>query len=162
MVCGAQHYGFRSFSTEIDAAEAACSLMARVGDLIPNPKSPIAGLYVHVPFCTSICNYCNFNRGLFDEGLKNRFVQAVRREIRNLRPHFSALASTTVFDSLYFGGGTPSLLAPAEIKSIIDESRESFGLLTSAEITLEANPESVNPESLEQFRSSGVNRLSFG
>lgn len=65
-------------------------------------------------------------------------------------------------DTLYFGGGTPSLLSPTEIQSIIDESRASCGLTTDAEITLEANPESVTAESLEQFRAAGVNRLSFG
>lgn len=116
------------------------------------------GLYVHVPFCTAICNYCNFNRGLFDQGLKDRFVDALLKEMRGISAHPSLLAP----DTLYFGGGTPSLLTPAEIKSIIDESRESFGLVARAEVTLEANPESVNQESLEQFRAAGVNRLSFG
>jgi len=116
------------------------------------------GLYVHVPFCISICNYCNFNRGLFDEALKHRFVEAVRREIRHFSPQPSALSP----DTLYFGGGTPSLLTPAEITSIIDESRGSLGLTADAEITLEANPESVTADTLEQFRRSGVNRLSFG
>jgi oxygen-independent coproporphyrinogen III oxidase len=127
-------------------------------DLIPHPQSPIPGLYVHVPFCSSICNYCNFNRGLFDEGLKSRFVDALLEEIRGSLPCPLSPAP----DTLYFGGGTPSLLSPAEIKCIIDQSRESFGLVAGGEITLEANPESVNTESLEQFRASGVNRLSFG
>lgn len=115
-------------------------------------------MYVHVPFCSSICNYCNFNRGLFDESLKTRFVDAVRREIRNVSLQLPALSP----DTLYFGGGTPSLLTPAEITSIIDESRSAFGLTADAEITLEANPESVTADSLEQFREAGVNRLSFG
>jgi oxygen-independent coproporphyrinogen III oxidase len=115
-------------------------------------------VYVHVPFCSSICNYCNFNRGLFDESLKNRFVEAVRREIRHFSPQPSALSP----DTLYFGGGTPSLLTPGEITSIIDASRRSMGLTADAEITLEANPESVTALTLEQFRQAGVNRLSFG
>ena len=123
---------------------------------IPNPQSPIPGLYVHVPFCSSICNYCNFNRGLFDQELKDRFVEAVRREIRTAQP--LALAP----DTLYFGGGTPSLLAPSEIAAIAADARNVFGLVRGAEITLEANPESVTAESLEQFRAAGVNRLSFG
>jgi oxygen-independent coproporphyrinogen-3 oxidase len=112
-------------------------------------------LYVHVPFCSAICNYCNFNRGLFDEPLKTRFVEALLREmrqgVRGVAP-----------DTLYFGGGTPSLLTPSEIKSIIDASRASFALTRDAEITLEANPETVTAGTLEQFRSAGVNRLSFG
>jgi len=125
-------------------------------DLIPGPQSPIPGLYVHVPFCSSICNYCNFNRGLFDQNLKDRFVEAVRREIRTAQP------PTLAPDTLYFGGGTPSLLAPEEIAAIVDEARNVFGLVPGAEITLEANPESVTADSLEQFRAAGVNRLSFG
>ena len=117
-------------------------------------------MYVHVPFCSSICNYCNFNRGLFDEGPKNRFVEAVRREIRNFFPHPSPLTPSP--DTLYFGGGTPSLLTPAEISSIVEESRRSLGLTAEAEVTLEANPETVTTGTLEQFRAAGVNRLSFG
>jgi oxygen-independent coproporphyrinogen III oxidase len=116
------------------------------------------GLYVHVPFCSSICNYCNFNRGLFDEPLKNRFVEAARREIRRFTPCPLPLTP----DTLYFGGGTPSLLTPDEIKSIIDESRNSLGLTADAEVTVEANPEAVTADTLEQFRAGGVNRLSFG
>jgi oxygen-independent coproporphyrinogen III oxidase len=126
--------------------------------LIADRESSIPGVYVHVPFCSSICNYCNFNRGLLDEGLKNRFVDAVRTEIRSYFPHPSPLAP----DTLYFGGGTPSLLLPAEIKSIVDDARASLGVTTDAEVTLEANPETVTGTSLEQFRASGVNRLSFG
>jgi oxygen-independent coproporphyrinogen-3 oxidase len=125
--------------------------------LIPNPQSSIPGLYVHVPFCSSICNYCNFNRGLFDEVLKTRFVEALLREIQA-----GARALALAPDTLYFGGGTPSLLTPAEVRSIIDAGRRSLGLTASAEITLEANPESVTALTLEQFRAAGVNRLSFG
>jgi oxygen-independent coproporphyrinogen-3 oxidase len=124
-----------------------------------NPESRVLnrgapGLYVHVPFCSSICNYCNFNRGLFDEGLKDRFVDAVLQEI--------SVGGRVAPDTLYFGGGTPSLLTPAEIESIIAASRRSLGLTADAEITLEANPESVTTATLEQFRAAGVNRLSFG
>ena len=133
-------------------------MVARAPSLIPNLESPIPGLYVHVPFCSAICNYCNFNRGLFDESLKTRFVEAVRREIREFSPKPSALSS----DTLYFGGGTPSLLTPSDIASIIGESRSSLGLAAGAEITLEANPETVTADTLEQFRAAGVNRLSFG
>ena len=133
-------------------------MVARAQSLIPNPPSPIPGLYVHVPFCGSICNYCNFNRGLFDEALKTRFVDALRREIRHFSPKPLALSP----DTLYFGGGTPSLLTPSEIGSIIDETRTTFGLAADAEVTLEANPETVTTDTLQQFRSAGVNRLSFG
>jgi oxygen-independent coproporphyrinogen-3 oxidase len=85
-----------------------------------------------------------------------RFVEAVLREIRNSKD------AAGLFDTLYFGGGTPSLLIPTEIKAIIEESRAYLGLAEDAEITLEANPETVTADSLEQFRAAGVNRLSFG
>lgn len=116
------------------------------------------GLYAHIPFCSTICNYCNFNRGLFDEGLKTRFVEALLQEMRAAAPHPSPLTP----DTLYFGGGTPSLLAPSEIRSIIDEGRRSWGLTADAEITMEANPETVDAARLDGFREAGVNRLSFG
>ena len=125
---------------------------------LPNPKpytERVLGLYLHIPFCSAICNYCNFNRGLFDAGLKSRYVEAVIREIR-LR------ARGTPADSIFFGGGTPSLLDPSEIGAIVAACRESFALTPDAEVTLEANPEGVSLERLAGFRSAGVNRLSFG
>jgi oxygen-independent coproporphyrinogen-3 oxidase len=121
---------------------------------IPDFESQIPGIYVHVPFCSAICNYCNFNRGLYDDSLKARFVAALLQEIR--------LGTRGAFDTLYFGGGTPSLLAPSEIGRIVDEVRRSLGLTAGAEITLEANPETVTAQTLEHFRQAGVNRLSFG
>ena len=112
------------------------------------------GLYVHVPFCAAICNYCNFNRGLFDAALKARYVDAVLREIRS-SPGGEA-------DTIFFGGGTPSLLEPEEIGAIIGACRERFALAADAEITLEANPETTTVDRLRGFGAAGVNRLSFG
>jgi putative oxygen-independent coproporphyrinogen III oxidase len=116
------------------------------------------GLYIHIPFCSAICNYCNFNRGLFDAALKSRYVEALVREIGSaggecLRP---------AADTIYFGGGTPSLLEPEEISRIIDACGRAFDVSTDCEVTLEANPESVTPDRLAAFRAAGVNRLSFG
>ena len=113
------------------------------------------GLYIHVPFCAAICNYCNFNRGLFDAGLKNRYVAALLEEIRRA-------GDSTPADTIFFGGGTPSLLEPDEIAAILDTCRQSFALVPGAEISLEANPETVTPERLAAFRQGGINRLSFG
>ena len=113
------------------------------------------GLYVHVPFCSAICNYCNFNRGLFESGLKDRYLRALEREIRTAGAGEGA-------DTIFFGGGTPSLLEPAEIGRIIAACRESFALADGAEVTLETNPETSSPERMEQFRRAGVNRVSFG
>jgi oxygen-independent coproporphyrinogen-3 oxidase len=121
------------------------------------------GLYVHVPFCSAICNYCNFNRGLFEEGLKTRYVAALLQEIRSVRAADPVgLPEFDDADTLYLGGGTPSLLTPREIAAIVDACRESFRLAPTAEITLEANPETVDLARLEGFRRAGINRLSFG
>ena len=114
------------------------------------------GLYVHIPFCTAICNYCNFNRGLFDAELKRQYVDALLVEIRR------AAEPETRADTIFFGGGTPSLLEPSEIASLIGACRESFDLTPDAEVTLEANPETVTFDRLELFRAAGVNRLSYG
>jgi oxygen-independent coproporphyrinogen-3 oxidase len=115
----------------------------------------VLGLYIHIPFCAAICNYCNFNRGLFDAGLKDRYVGALLQEIRRQGDGSPA-------DTVYFGGGTPSLLEPSEIAAIIAACRGAFALAADAEVTLEANPETVSLERLRAFREAGVNRLSFG
>ena len=118
------------------------------------------GLYVHVPFCTSICNYCNFNRGLFDGPLKERYVAAVLQEIAMAA---AAGGEGPAFaDTIFFGGGTPSLLEPDEIAAIVERCREAFAVIPSAEVTLEANPETVTVDRLAAFRRAGINRLSFG
>jgi oxygen-independent coproporphyrinogen III oxidase len=114
------------------------------------------GLYLHVPFCSAICNYCNFNRGLLDEGLKARYVAALEREIAG------HAARGRAADTIYFGGGTPSLLEPVEIARLIAACREHFAVPAGAEVTMEANPETVTSERLAAYRAAGVTRLSFG
>jgi oxygen-independent coproporphyrinogen-3 oxidase len=114
----------------------------------------VLGLYIHVPFCSAICNYCNFNRGLFDAELKARYVDAVVAEIDR--------AGGAGADSIYFGGGTPSLLEPDEIARIIAACEASFDVSADREVTMEANPESVSAARLAAYRQAGVNRLSFG
>ena len=117
------------------------------------------GLYLHIPFCSSICHYCNFNRGLFDAALKERYVAALEREIRTAgRLGAAGRAADTVF----FGGGTPSLLEPVEIARLVGACRDSFDLSADAEITLETNPETSTHERMAGFRDAGVNRISFG
>jgi oxygen-independent coproporphyrinogen III oxidase len=123
------------------------------------PLEPL-GLYVHIPFCSAICNYCNFNRGLFDAAQKTRYVDALVREITSCNT--AVLPSCNSADTIYFGGGTPSLLEPADVERIIKACREAFAVSADAEITLEANPESVDVTKLAALRVAGVNRLSFG
>jgi oxygen-independent coproporphyrinogen-3 oxidase len=113
------------------------------------------GLYLHIPFCSSICNYCNFNRGLFESGLKDRYVAALEQEIR-------AAGDGSAADTIFFGGGTPSLLEPAEIARLIRACRDAFDVAAAAEVTLETNPETSTAARMGAFREAGVNRVSFG
>ena len=123
-------------------------------------EAELLGLYVHIPFCSAICNYCNFNRGLFDASLKARYVDALVAEICGgvARPFQGRGAA----DTIYFGGGTPSLLEPEEVARVIAACGEAFDVSPDREVTLEANPESVTEERLGAYRAAGVNRLSFG
>jgi oxygen-independent coproporphyrinogen-3 oxidase len=115
----------------------------------------MVGLYLHVPFCSAICHYCNFNRGLFDDALKARYVDALAAEI-------ARAADGSAADTIYFGGGTPSLLEGEEIARLIRTCRESFAVAADAEISLEINPETATASRLAALRAAGVNRLSFG
>jgi oxygen-independent coproporphyrinogen-3 oxidase len=115
-----------------------------------------AGLYVHIPFCSSRCSYCDFATGLYQSELAERYVRGLIKEIRT-----SQYAGENV-DTIYFGGGTPSLLAPAQLQHVLAALYDSFKIATGAEITLEINPGSATPEKLRAFRSLGINRASFG
>ena len=120
------------------------------------------GLYVHIPFCSAICNYCNFNRGLFDADLKARYVDALLREIHNPSASRTPQSAPARADTIYFGGGTPSLLEPEEIARVIAACEASFDVAADREVTMEANPETVTGARLAAYRQAGVNRLSFG
>ena len=119
----------------------------------------LLGLYIHVPFCSAICNYCNFNRGLFDAALKARYVDAVVAEIR---ANPESQIPNPGADTIYFGGGTPSLLEPDDVARIVDACEETFDVARDREVTLEANPESIDASRLAAYRDAGVNRLSIG
>jgi oxygen-independent coproporphyrinogen-3 oxidase len=115
-----------------------------------------AGLYVHIPFCSSRCSYCDFATGLYQSELAERYVAALIEEIRTSR------YSGANVDTIYFGGGTPSLLAPSQLDRILVTLSQHFEIDPAAEVTLEINPGSVTREKLEAFRSLGINRASFG
>jgi len=115
-----------------------------------------AGIYIHIPFCSSRCSYCDFATGLFQQELAERYVRALVEDIRLSR------YSGDIVDTIYFGGGTPSLLAPSQLESILATVHDCFKIDPHSEITLEINPGSVNEEKLRAFRSLGVNRASFG
>jgi len=115
-----------------------------------------AGIYIHIPFCRSRCSYCDFATGLYESGLAERYVSALVEEICS-----SAVAGTRV-DTIYFGGGTPSLLDPAQLEHTLVALNASFDVEVAAEVTLEINPGSITVEKLRAFRSLGINRASFG
>lgn len=115
-----------------------------------------AGLYIHIPFCSSRCSYCDFATGLYQGELAERYVRALVDEI-----YLSRERDANV-DTIYFGGGTPSLLASSQLERILSALREAFDVDDAAEITLEINPGSVTLEKLLEFRALGINRASFG
>jgi len=115
-----------------------------------------AGLYVHIPFCSSRCSYCDFATGLYQSELAERYVRALLQEIRS-----SAHAGQCV-DTIYFGGGTPSLLAASQLDRILRALFKQFRIDAAAEITIEINPGSATPEKLRDFQRLGINRASFG
>ena len=121
------------------------------------PVDPI-GLYIHVPFCTVKCSYCDFNSYAGIEDLQARWLDAALAELALWAPRLEA----RVFSTVFIGGGTPSLLPGESIRRLLDAVRAQLRLEADAEITLEANPESVRPERLAEYRAAGVNRISMG
>jgi oxygen-independent coproporphyrinogen-3 oxidase len=117
----------------------------------------VAGIYIHIPFCRQKCHYCNFH---FSVSLKNKalLLEAILREIE-LNHDF---LSTDRIDTLYFGGGTPSVLRVEELSAIVEKLRQYFTLGDESEFTLEANPDDLNVAYLDGLRRIGVNRLSVG
>lgn len=113
------------------------------------------GIYIHLPFCTAHCAYCPFVVST-DLRLQDAYIDTLLREIE-LRATGDA-----VVDTLFFGGGTPSRTSPEHLRRIVDAVHENFALRRDAEFSLEANPEDVTPQSIEFWRSLGVNRLSIG
>lgn len=116
-------------------------------------------LYVHIPFCRHRCGYCDFNTAAGLEALIPRYVEALQREIRLVG---EAAGERLPVHTVFFGGGTPSLLPVEFVMRILDEINRDFEALAGAEISLEANPGTVSLETLQGYRAAGVNRLSFG
>jgi len=122
------------------------------------------GLYLHVPFCTSRCGYCDFNTYTADElgpgASRATYLDTALAELR--------LAQSVLGDAvrpismLFVGGGTPTLLPPADFARFLDVVRAEFGIIDGAELSIESNPESVDAMGLEQLRAAGFNRISFG
>ena len=124
----------------------------------PNPND-LFGVYVHWPFCAAKCPYCDFNshvhRGPFDE---DAYVEGYKKEIA----HMASLSPGRLVQSIFFGGGTPSLMSPKAVGTILDTIAGHWQVDNNAEITLEANPTSVEVDRFRGFRTAGINRVSLG
>jgi putative oxygen-independent coproporphyrinogen III oxidase len=117
------------------------------------------GIYLHVPYCTTICGYCDFNTYIPSEAGTEGYVGAVAAELALAR---TVLGDAPPVETVFVGGGTPTLLPPTELAAALEAIRETFGLAPGAEVTTEANPETVDPESLAALRAAGFTRLSLG
>ncbi|MGV8056495.1 MAG: radical SAM family heme chaperone HemW [Smithellaceae bacterium] len=114
-----------------------------------------AGLYIHVPFCLSKCAYCSFY-SINSVYLIPEYLAALKKEITFYRKFFSS------FDTIYIGGGTPSLLIPEQLTEIFSAIRKAYKISANAEVTLEANPRDISPQYLKTLKSIGINRLNIG
>jgi oxygen-independent coproporphyrinogen III oxidase len=123
----------------------------------PPIKIPLSGLYIHIPFCRKACTYCDFHFST-STGSMERVLDAMERELEQ-RAHEVPDRS---LGTIYFGGGTPSLIPLHRIGRLINLARQLFTVAPDAEITLEANPDDISPEKLAQWKDLGINRLSLG
>lgn len=130
---------------------------------LPGDAGP-AGIYIHVPFCKGRCIYCGFATNLYDPDLVCRYVHGVLREIElwNDSDGKDLLPPVMTVDTLYFGGGTPSLLKPDQIAVLIEACRSCFSLSSEPEVTIEVNPATATRAELRELRLAGVNRASLG
>lgn len=117
-------------------------------------------VYIHIPFCKHRCAYCDFNTYAGQENSIPAYVTALIREIEFVGQRAAALPITV--HTIFFGGGTPSLLSALQFDSILRALRSAFTLAADAEISIEANPGTISPEKLDGIRKAGVNRISFG
>lgn len=115
-------------------------------------------LYIHIPFCVKKCAYCDFLSAPADESTRQKYVDALNREIQNYQKIYQNYNVATVF----LGGGTPSILNPVQTEKIFSALQDSFQILESAEITIEANPGTVTEEKLLAWKKAGINRISIG
>ena len=129
--------------------------------------TPDTSIYIHIPFCTHRCAYCDFNTYAGQEAWIRAYVDALCQEIEFVGSHSKSHLGAGVKEqgrihTIFFGGGTPSLLSPAQFESIFSAIHRNFVLTDDAEITIEANPGTVSPENLLELRAIGINRISYG
>ena len=118
----------------------------------------IHSLYVHIPFCTWVCKYCDFTAYPVLQGMIPPYVDALAAEIAQVPQRYPIGPLRTVF----IGGGTPSLLTPEQLARLLETIRQRIGIATAAEITIEANPSNITSAYAAAWRKAGVTRLSIG
>ena len=118
----------------------------------------MAGIYIHIPFCKQKCTYCDFHFSTTFEVYRSAMIDSIVREIESRKGYLENQKVRTI----YFGGGTPSILKEDEIQAILSKVYKVFDVVQVAEITLEANPDDINSENLKVWKKAGVNRLSIG
>ncbi|WP_313342915.1 radical SAM family heme chaperone HemW [Sedimentibacter sp.] len=116
------------------------------------------GIYVHVPFCKKKCNYCDFYSVKWDYEAENKYIEAILNEIKGYKEKLSIFTADTIF----FGGGTPTIIKPSNLKRIIESINDLIVIDKNAEITVEANPNTLSHENLIAYKKIGINRLSIG
>ncbi len=120
-------------------------------------------LYIHIPFCVQKCRYCDFLSGPSDEAARQRYLDALDREIARAGEHYgSGAADSAYIDSIFIGGGTPSVLSVRQMDHLLFMLAKHFRIASDAEITMECNPGTVDAEKLRAMREMGINRLSLG
>lgn len=119
----------------------------------------MAGIYIHIPFCKQKCSYCDFHFSTSFEAYRSQMIEALLLEIEQRSPYINKNES---INSIYFGGGTPSLLTSEELNAILTKIDDHFDVNLNCERTLEANPDDIHLESLAAWKKSGINRLSIG
>jgi len=124
-----------------------------------NVRSSSAGIYLHFPFCERKCPYCDFYSTLINDKKSSKFIDAVIWESSR---KIDTVFGSFVYDTIYLGGGTPSLMNPDEIKRLVENLHANFNIEKNAEITLECNPSSLTEENLNGYLKSGINRISLG
>ncbi|HRE40948.1 MAG TPA: radical SAM family heme chaperone HemW [Ignavibacteria bacterium] len=117
----------------------------------------MSGLYLHIPFCSKRCNYCNFYFSV-NKKLIPDYISALKKEINLTSEKYHSIE----FDSVYFGGGTPSLLSESELSSILDTLYSNFKISPYSEISIESNPEDLDESKIKSYINKGINRLSLG
>lgn len=114
------------------------------------------GIYVHIPFCKRKCNYCDFYSIKWSDEVENRFITALIKEIK------SSNDMNRIVDTIFFGGGTPTIIKPENMGKIIEEIKNTFTVDENSEISIEANPNTLTAENLSMYKKIGINRLSIG